>query len=317
MEYRKLISFGKNSFVVSLPKNWVRQNKMVKGDLVYMEEAGPNLLLSKQETNKEEIEKEKVINIDGKTVFSITREVCSAYILNYRTIILRGKEIKTKVKDLQGIIQNLIALEVLEQSSDSITAKDFLNMDKVSVNELLRKMDVVTRTMMKEMSSIFEEDTYEHLNERDRDVNRLYFLLYRTVLYNLENPSKSMKNFKLTPIDLLKYYTLGFYVEAIADEIKRAARYLRTLKLTNEKQKFIRNLLQDYNEYYCSTMKAVHNNDRDLALTLSESKLKFQNALEELDKDVQKVPGLHSTLSKLQRLTTNVHNVGRLIYTLE
>ena len=45
MEYRKLISFGKNSYVVSLPKNWVRQNKLKKGDLVYIEENVSNLVL--------------------------------------------------------------------------------------------------------------------------------------------------------------------------------------------------------------------------------------------------------------------------------
>ncbi|MBI2572680.1 phosphate uptake regulator PhoU [Candidatus Woesearchaeota archaeon] len=317
MEYRKLISFGKNSFVVSLPKNWVRQSKLEKGDLIYIEESGSNLVLSKQEINKEVQEKEKVINIDGKTVFSITREVCSAYILNYRTITLRGKEIKTKVKELQGIVQGLMALEILEQNSDSIIAKDFLNMDKVSVNELLRKMDVVTRTMIKEMCSIFEEDTYENLNERDRDVNRLYFLLYRTILYNLENPSKSMKNFKLSPIDLLKYYTLGFYMEAIGDEVKRSARYLRQLKLTAEKQKVIKNMLLELNDYFITTMKAVHNNDMSLALQLSEMKLKFNNQLEELEKDVQKIAYLHNVISKLQRMTTLIHNTGRLIYTLE
>ena len=196
MEYRKLISFGKSSFVISLPKAWIRKNKIEKGDLVYLEESGPNLLLSsKENAGKENEEKETVINVDGKTKEWIAREVCSAYILNFRKITFKGKEIRGKVRELQGIIQNLMALEVMEQSTDYIVAKDFLNMDKVSPNELIRKMDVVTRTMIKEARAIFKEENYDNLNERDKDVNRLYFLLYRSVLYNLENPMKAMKNF--------------------------------------------------------------------------------------------------------------------------
>ncbi len=44
MEYRKLISFGKNSFVISLPKAWVRHSKLKKGDLIYVEEASDHLM---------------------------------------------------------------------------------------------------------------------------------------------------------------------------------------------------------------------------------------------------------------------------------
>src|SRR3989344_8351733 len=172
MEYRRLISFGKSSFVVSLPKEWVGQNSLKKGDFIYLQENGPNLLLSKKDNNEKAEDREKIIYVDGKNEFTIEREVCSTYIQNYPRIVLRGKEIKSKVKELQRIVQSLIALEIMEQTSDTIIAKDFLNMDSVSVEELIRKMDLVTRTMMKETQQIFEEDNYDSLNERDQDVNR-------------------------------------------------------------------------------------------------------------------------------------------------
>ena len=49
MEYRKLISFGKSSFVVSLPKSWIKQNKLKKGDLIHFEDEGNNLVIKKKE----------------------------------------------------------------------------------------------------------------------------------------------------------------------------------------------------------------------------------------------------------------------------
>ena len=52
MEYRKLISFGKNSFVVSLPKSWIKQNKLIKGDLIHISDNGSDLILSKKESDE-------------------------------------------------------------------------------------------------------------------------------------------------------------------------------------------------------------------------------------------------------------------------
>ena len=60
MEYRRLISFGRSSYVVSLPKEWIGQNNLKKGDLVYLQESGPNLLLSKKESD-EKVEEVEVI----------------------------------------------------------------------------------------------------------------------------------------------------------------------------------------------------------------------------------------------------------------
>ena len=65
MDYRRLISFGKSSFVVSLPKGWVVQNKLKKGDLIYFEESGPNLVLTSNADTSENKDKEAVINVDA------------------------------------------------------------------------------------------------------------------------------------------------------------------------------------------------------------------------------------------------------------
>ena len=317
MEYRRLISFGKSSFVVSLPKEWIGQNSLKKGDLIYLQESGPNLLLSKKESDEKAEEREKIIYIDGKSAYTIGREVCSTYIQNYPRIILRGKEIKNKVKELQGIVQSMIALEIMEQTSDTIIAKDFLNMDSVSVEELIRKMDLVTRTMMKEAQQIFDEDNYESLNERDQDVNRLYFLLYRSILYNLRNPMKALKNFKLSGLDLLRAHFIGFYVEAIADEVRRTARHAHSLKMPAPLQGQVQQYMIKMHDYYVTTMKAAYNKDAELAFKQAELKRTFDKELLVLEEEVQKVPNFNRVLTRLLRMTSLIHNLGRVLYTMQ
>ncbi len=316
MEYRRLISFGKSSFVVSLPKAWINQNKLVKGDLIYLEENGPKLLISKKEDESKKEIKEKTISIDGKTKSVVEREVCAAYIQNHSKIIFRGKEVKNKIKELQGIVQSLIALEIMEQTPDSIVAKDFLNMDTIVVNELIRKMDLITRTMMEEACNIFVEDNYESLNERDQDVNRLYFLFYRTTLYNLENPLRALKNLKLTGIEILRMQYVGFYIEAIADEVRRTARHVRKLDISPEKQNQIKQYLEKMKAFYVETMKSAYNKDIELAFSLSGHKKEFDQEVELLEAEVQNITNLSKVITRLQRMTSLIHNLGRVLYTL-
>ncbi|MBS3139253.1 phosphate uptake regulator PhoU, partial [Candidatus Woesearchaeota archaeon] len=177
MEYRKLISFGKSSFVISLPKTWVNGNKLKKGDTVFLDERNADLLLSPKEVNLEEEQKEITIEVDGKPVRRIQREIITAYVMHYKTIILVGNEIKDKAKDLQEFIQNLVALEIMEQTSRKIVAKDFLNMNDLSTDNIIRKMDIVTRAMLEDCKNMFTDDVYENINHRDNDVNRLRFLM--------------------------------------------------------------------------------------------------------------------------------------------
>ncbi len=316
MEYRKLISFGKNSYVVSLPKVWVKQNKLKKGDLIYLEESGGNILLSKKEFEKKDDEKEKMILVDGKSFSLVSREVNTAYIMNYRKIILKGKELKNRVKELQSVIQNLIALEIMEQTTDSIVAKDFLNMDKVSIEELIRKMDVVTRTMLKESCRIFVEDNYEGINERDKDVNRLYFLLYRAIIYNLDNPAKALKIFTLSPLRLLRLHSVGFYIEGIADEARRAARFARLLKISTADKKSIEVMMNKIYQNYEDTMKAYYVNDTNFALQTSEFKSVINTEIDVIEAKNIAVENLSNTLSRLRRIVGYTHNIGRVVYTV-
>ena len=78
METRKLISFGTSSFVVSVPKGWIRENKLKKGDLVYVEDRKDELVLSSGGGSKPEEPKRILIEMDNKELKLIRTEIVSA-----------------------------------------------------------------------------------------------------------------------------------------------------------------------------------------------------------------------------------------------
>ena len=91
MEYRKLIKFGNSSHVISIPNNWVKKNKLKKGDLIYFEENGKGELILNSELKKEEHQlKEITINVNNKEASTIQREIMNAYINDIDIINIIG-----------------------------------------------------------------------------------------------------------------------------------------------------------------------------------------------------------------------------------
>ena len=46
MDKRKIIAFGTNSFVISLPKIWIKNNRLNKGDVVNISLEGSDITIS-------------------------------------------------------------------------------------------------------------------------------------------------------------------------------------------------------------------------------------------------------------------------------
>ncbi|MBU0456553.1 MAG: phosphate uptake regulator PhoU [Nanoarchaeota archaeon] len=311
-EYRKLISFGKSSYVISLPKAWVNQNQLKKGDLIYFDEKEKDLILSTG-TNLSE-DKEITIPVDGKSIRRLQREIISAYIKDYKSITLIGNEIKSKAKDIQNTIQNLMALEVMEQTSSKIVAKDFLDMNNISIFNLLRKMDVIIRAMIEDCEKMFDEDNYENIFHRDHDVNRLSFLIFRIVEFGLKNSSFVYKKYKLDSRNILHLWWFAFNMETIADEVKRIARYMAKAKLSDKEKKRFLKLFTEVRLSYLDVMKSFHNRDEELTHKVLERKEEIIKECElfYLDNQSKEFSGL--MVERLKSMLNLVHNTGRIVY---
>ena len=313
MEYRKLISFGKNSYVVSLPKNWVRQNKLKKGDLVYIEENVSNLVLQPRPSESGE-EKEITIQIDGKSKKRIQREIISAYIQNYKTIKFVGNDVKEKAMDIQGFVQNLVALEIIEQDSKRVTTKDFLNLNDISIDQILRKMDAITRSMLKDCREMFDEDKSENIYHRDNDVNKFRFLIFRIIWFGMESPSVVLKKLNLRQHDLFNYWWLSFSIESIADYIKRIARLMKETKLPAKEREEFTNLLAQIEIMYEEIMKAYYTKNLEIAHKVVEERFEIIKRCDDFYKKNRDVSLIGYLVYNTKSLIVSIHSIGRIVY---
>jgi len=312
MDFRKLIKFGNSSHVISIPRDWIRKNNLEKGSVIYFSENGNNeLVLAARESSDDEISK-ITINLDGDDERSINRKIYSKYLAGYDEISLVGEAALRKNEEvLKSALSNLLAMEIIEQTKNKCVIKDFIDTRAVSIDNTIRRMDILIRSMLDDLKTTYKDDS-ENLTRRDNEVNKLSNLISRTVKKASENPHLQ-KKLNLSNLDLLKIWRVHYLLELFADELKRVARHLGKTKVSNS---MINKYLKTYEEiigHYNQVMKSWYSNNEELAYNIvkkSEIILKNCNSLM---KDGVDVPFSHAIV-RLKTISTLIKRIARTVY---
>ena len=260
METRKLIKFGGSSHIIAIPNEWIKKNSLGKGDTIYVEENGDNELILHPSFKEKKYEERHIKINANKLVAAVKREIISAYINNYNVIEISGNKLKQKRKEIEELVNNLVAMEIIEEEPNRIVARDFLNMEEVSIDNLIRRIDIIIRFMTER---IFEEDkniAYEEIRGLDKGVNKLRFLLFK-VIKTCMNDNNLSRKLKVSNYGLLKTWLMVSYLEEIADEVRRFMRFMKNTNLTKEEIAIFNNLFYDIKGSYINIMEAYYKND--------------------------------------------------------
>ncbi len=273
MQIRKLVKSGHASLVMAVPSDWVKKNRLKAGDLLYIKEEFNKLHISTESKIQPKPKKEKVIQVDGKDELALQFEITSAYLNNYHLIYLKGKEIYTKSKMIKKIIGSHVALELIDESSDRIVARDFLNLHDIDLKLLFRRMDNIIRSMITDSKATIEKkDLVDFINDRDDEVNRLSFLIYK-ILKAAYLDKSIMNSLNITEIDILRYWELNLCIEKIGDRTKNIAELVPDLP--KNKQKGFFDLFNRLEKLYLDVMKSFYN----LSMPLADSAAKKRNQI--------------------------------------
>ena len=310
MEFRKLIGFGKSSLVISLPKTWVNSNKLKKGSVVYLNVKKDNISVYPRETKQKTEQKEVTIDVNGKNIDTIQREIMSSYINGCTKIIITGKRLGRIIKDIRNILNNLAAIEIIEQTTDKIVVKDFLDMNDVSIDEIIRKIDITLRSMFSEFKEVNNDVSAKILYDRDNDLNKLVFLVFKVIKNFLIHENFS----KIKPVKLLNYWVIVNNLEKIADEIKRIARFCGAIRLTSDERNFLINIFTSIEKKYLETMRAYYTGNKELAFKSADSKKRLMGLCEQFYRRYGNKPLRSNTVEKLRNMIVSVHNITRIVY---
>lgn len=262
MEKRRLIKFGKNSYVISLPKGWVTANRLTKGSELLIEEKPSSVIVSA--STAEQQERTVRIDCNNKDLHAIHTELTSYYNAGYTTIIITGDHLADFITTIKDDVLNLSGVEIVEQSLNRIVVKDLIDIRQIALPTLINRMDIMLRSMFQDILSA-EGVPPEAIRDRDRDLNRIQFLVARVVRNLLENPAIG----NLIQATLVEAYCLekvAWALERIGDYLKRFNDDVHRVEPKVEER--LRQHLRGIYDRYLEVMKTYYHHAPRKAATL-------------------------------------------------
>ncbi|MBI3035140.1 phosphate uptake regulator PhoU [Candidatus Woesearchaeota archaeon] len=313
IDVRKLISFGKGSYIISMPKSWVDKNNLKKGDLISVSDDGFELILSANQQEEKPDAREIEIDAIGKKLELLKAEIVSSYLNGYDTINIVFEQNNREVPKIKDIIRNLSGLEIMEQTSTRIMAKNLININEISISNIIRRMDIITRAMMEDSIFCYRgQCNYDSIHNRDIDVNRLYFLGCRVIKNAMKNP-RIAKSLGTEPWSLHSDTLIILRLEKIADRQKRIARYLCTANLDRETLAELDKAHTDISESYNEIMKAYYSRDKEIAFQIEVTNKERTAACSKI---LERYTQMHG-MSKNKAANSNLVAVAKIIENLK
>lgn len=222
MEIRKVQMTGGSSYVLSLPKAWVRERNIQKNDPLGVIAQADGTLLITPNLHYDSTSRTKEFGLkDYPDPTTLLRSLIGAYIAGFTTIkITSAGRIPPKVRmAVRKFTQMTIGQEVSEETDNSITLKDILNPTEMPFENTIRRMYVIVKGMHEDALNALEQgrhDLAEDVVARDADVDRLHWLVHRQFSLIVENPSLSLK-MGITPAIAATYYQISRVIERVGD----------------------------------------------------------------------------------------------------
>ncbi len=318
MGERKLVKSGLSSFTIALPKEWLVRHNLGKGGVVFCEEEGDSILLFPKKNVEPKQETELVLSVDGVPMQSIIRDLVAAYLTNKGFIVIKGKELRSKLAEIRKSITQLPGLEVVEETGDKLVAKDFINIDEIVIKSLIRRIDNIIRSIFTDTLECVKNgdaELAEAVRLRDKEVNRLTFLVSKGLNYLSTHPHEA-RNHGVIPANFMHVWELNNDLEKVGDELKRMGMTFPEIKLPKKDLKNFEEVFNLTKEFYINTMLALYKHD----LVLGD---KYAYIREEiLDKcdaclTTQYSLKLRRIANRLKYVVSNVNDISRLVRYLE
>ena len=240
-ETRKLQFTGGSTYIISLPKSWIKENQLTRGSTIKLrKEEGGLLTIIPYETDQTlKKNEEAIIKVSTKeTSNTIIRKTVSAYLVGYNMLNIRAigqKQLSAKQRsDLKNFSrQMLVGTEIVTDTEQELTLEVLLSYPELSVKSALRRMSIITSSMQKDALTSLKKWDKQQAREilvTDNEVDRFSLYIIRQLKTAIQNP-KIIKEIGLkTARDCLGYRLVTKAVERTADHSSSIAKNVLQLK---------------------------------------------------------------------------------------
>jgi phosphate uptake regulator len=244
---------GGSSYIITLPKDWVKTMNIGKNDPIGLLQQSDGTLLVTPKIDKEPIKKQHTFIVEnGKNEEFLFRELIGAYISGYNSIkVVCKPRMRPPIrKTIRKYIQTTIGQEVVEETDSTITIKDLLNPSEMPFHRTIKRMHIIIKSMYEDaIKSLVEGDKQlaKDVLTRDAEIDRLHWLIARQH-HIIQHNISFVEKMKITVDTATTSYLISRIIERIGDHVNKIAYHISILIDKNIKETIILKIDEAKNE---------------------------------------------------------------------
>ncbi|MFB5629005.1 MAG: PhoU domain-containing protein [Nitrosarchaeum sp.] len=319
-ETRKIQFTGKSSYIVSLPKQWIKDLGLKQGDQIRMVRKDASTLEiypSKFETRLQKKE-DATIEINDEETSTVVRKLISLYFLGYKTINIKPKSgrlnpnQRNSVKE--AVKRMLMGSEIISDSISGITIQVLVNLLELSVDGAIKRMIHLAKSMSNDAILAMNENNLELAQEvinTDDEVDRFGFYIIRQLKIAIQNEHMLKEMGFRNARDCLGYRLVVKNIERTGDHAAFIANDILEFKKPVKKE--IVEKIQEMNEFALSVL------DESCLALFKEDYVQAEKTIErtnDIAKYEKKVRDASKSLKddeeiyRVRRITENIRRIS-------
>ncbi|MCW3997242.1 MAG: phosphate uptake regulator PhoU [Candidatus Bathyarchaeota archaeon] len=291
MLQRRIISLGRSSMVISLPKNWLELNELKKGDAVSYAIQRDRSLVVYPGAKKQAVNKEITHQIaQNEDCDLITQKIIGSFLAGYTGITLISEKIFSiiQMKAIRKIAMTLY-MRIMESNSKGVYIQTIADESKASLDQAIQRMYMISRSMCEDVFISLKDNNLELARavfSLDEDVDHFSFFIIRLLRNAAQNPALA-NEFRIDPLDCMDHQNLIYRLEHASDYSSDIARHI--VMLAGTKQKIPDDVLSlmvtagnEACELYIDAVNAFFLKDVPFSVDI----MKRQSRIEKLDTEI-------------------------------
>ena len=330
-ETRKIQFTGKSSYIVSLPKHWIQDMGLKRGDQVKISRQGSSALQiypPNHQTRTIQVEDATFEIEPEEDTTSIVRKLISLYFLGFKIINVKPKAgrlkpaQRTAIKD--AVKRMLMGTEIISDSTSGITIQVLVNLLELSVDGAFKRMIHLAKSMLSDAILAVKESNFELANEvikTDDEVDRFGFYIIRQLKIAIQNEHMLKEMGFSNSRDCLGYRLVVKNIERTGDHAVLIANDLIEFKKPIRKE--ILEKIQEINDFAVGVLDdaclALFKGDYGQAektikksIDITKIEKKILNATKSL-RDDEEVYRIRRVVENLKRIAEYASDIAEIV----
>jgi len=222
---------GGSTYMITIPKEWVTEHKLQKGDTLTLNRVGAGVYLelaTEAPEGASETRLEVPPELQGDP---LARALISRYIAGFGVIQVTGELSVAQREVVRQTVQRLIGAEILQETGAFLLIHVLRDPQVLSVSQLLEYIRENVIGMLADIrDALLGSDAADAVGiiQRDERVDRFFLLMSRRLYAALRDPLAEVKQ-RITRMDFFNTHTVARQLERVADHAVKMAQVAETL----------------------------------------------------------------------------------------